>query len=558
MFLPSLKEKGDTPVTFASFGGLDTRPRPSRYTMSFTRGVSSDAYPSVIPQKGRTTVAEIKDISAAAAPEYTGEDINSFTGAANGKFYYNGKKINGSLKTGEAKTIVDFNGNLCIFPDKLYYRYLPDPTDGSISTKLESMEKSVNAANIVFYSSHNSVTGEYTAYLQKSGAGFDIFSPGDSVIISGCTISQNNTCVIGGSKDFAADDAIISVVVKSASSDRLELLMYNKSGGKAVFSNTTDAGTVTVKTGIPDMDNVCVHNNRLWGTAENGEYIYASALGDFTSFNAFRGLGTDSWYSRVGTPGGFTGICSYRSCVVAFKQNCIHHIYGDSPQNYSIPKQTATGCIDGRSIAELGGILYYLSAAGFCAYGGGEPYLIAPQISEEYTACAAGADECKYYAAAYKKDGSCDLLVYDPGHNLWYREASEAFVGFFGYGSDLYGVKSDSVVRLNGGERNGSWEIILNPIDAAAFSHRGICAVWLCADAGIGTRIKVSVAYDSGDFAECANITATGKRVYRIPVRYKSCDSFRLKIEGEGYAVIHGLEIQLYQGGKTYAKQNQI
>ena len=114
------------------------------------------------------------------------------------------------------------------------------------------------------------------------------------------------------------------------------------------------------------MDHICVHNNRLWGTAQNGEYLYASKLGDCLNFNSFQGLGDDSWYGMVGTAGGFTG--NLRPPLPLWrplKRDCIHHIYGDGPQNFSIPKQTMGGCLDSRSIAELGGVLYFLSAAGF-------------------------------------------------------------------------------------------------------------------------------------------------------------------------------------------------
>ena len=110
--------------------------------------------------------------------------------------------------------------------------------------------------------------------------------------------------------------------------------LYTKNGSYGLFKNTTDSNSVTIEISIPDISWACVHNNRLFGTGTNGEYIYASKLGDCFNFNSFRGLADDSWYSEIGTAGEFTGIVSYRTAVVAFKSNYIHHIYGDSPQKF--------------------------------------------------------------------------------------------------------------------------------------------------------------------------------------------------------------------------------
>lgn len=554
MFLPQINERGSGDFALQSFGGLDTRPKAAFGSMKQMLNLSSDAYPAVIPSKKRRLAAAISGISAIAAPEYTDSKLNSFTGVKGTDFYYCGTKINGSLKTSGQKSIADFNGKLCIFPDKMYYNYLPDSDTGELSRKLEDMEKSISAAGISFYSSYNSITGDYTAYLQKSNAGFNIFNSGDSIVISGCSTAANNTCVIGGSHDFADDNAIVSAVVKTVSSDKLELLLYNKNGGKALFKSAQENGAVTVKAYIPDMDHVCVHNNRLWGTSENGEYLYASKLGDCTNFNSFQGLGDDSWYCRIGTAGKFTGICSYRTSVVAFKRNFIHHVYGDAPKNFSVPKQTMTGCIDGRSIAELGGVLYYLSAGGFCAYSGGEPYKIAPQLTEVYVACAAGADENKYYAAAKKSNGACDVLVYDPSRNIWHREDDTEFIGFVRYGGSLYAASDMGVWEFCSSDRCPNWSFTLNPITYNSFLHKAPDSLRLRIDSDSDTEAAVSISHDGGDFIEYTKIKGKGFAVHRIPIRFKKCDSFTIRVEGNGYAVIHGLEATTYQGGKTYEK----
>lgn len=555
MILPPFCAKENKSIQQLRFGGLDLRSKAADHTLSMTENLCADAYPALTPRKPRSRVVSETGICAFCAPEYTGNPISAFTGVKDRHFYYQGTQIGTQTLLEGEKSIVDFNGKLCIFPDKLYYDYLPDPDTGTVTAALKSMEKTLSLSGVTFYTSHNTLTGAYTAYLSKSGADFTQFQPGDSLIISGCTKTQNNTHAIQGRKDYAADTDIISAVVSASEIGRLDLLLFNKYGEYAAFSNTTESGTVTIRLSIPDMNHVCVHNNRLWGTAANGEYIYASKLGDCLNFNSFQGLEDDSWYSMIGTPGSFTGICSYRSSVVAFKRDCIHHVYGDAPQNFSIPKQTMGGCIDGRSIAELGGVLYYLSAAGFFAYNGGEPYPAAPQLdSAAYTACAAGTNGRRYYAAAYKSDGTCDVLAFDPDYAVWYREDNKPFLGFLFYGGSLYAAASDGIWRFQSGSETVSWSLTTQKLTYRTIVQKGIPCLWLRLEADSDTTVTVAVSHDGGEFVTCAKLPPrSGFGVSRIPVRFQKCDSFQIRISGSGHAVLHDLELITYQGGKTYA-----
>lgn len=554
MFLPILDTKGSRTVQMLRFGGLDLRSKASASTLSQSENMSADAYPALTPRKPRKQVVAQTGITAAIAPEYTGEPITAFTGVRNRGFYYQDVRIGTEDLLDGEKSLVDFNGKICIFPDKLYYDYLPDPDTGKVSQSLNSMEKTLSLSGVTFYSSLDEMTGAYTAYLKKSGAGFDTcFSSGDSIVICGCSNSQNNTVVMQSKKDYASENSIVSAVVDRCSADYLYLLLYTKSGAKALFQNTTDAADITIKVSIPDMNHVCVHNNRLWGTAANGEYLYASKLGDCLNFHSFQGLGDDSWYSVIGTPGTFTGIVSYRSAVVAFKHNCIHHVYGDGPQNYAIPKQTAGGCIDSRSIRELHGILYYLSHTGICAYGGGEPYGVSPQLPCTYLSGAAGTDGSRYYLSALQADGRRDLLVYDPEKNLWLREDDTEFLEFLLFGNRLYGVCQDGILAFDAGEEKVSWSFTTQPLTYDTLQHKGVHALRLLLDKDADTNLSVSISHDGGDFLLCGNLPAgEGLKSHRIPIRFQKCDSFRIHIAGQGKAVIHALELSVFQGGKTY------
>lgn len=559
MYLPPVNLSDNKEVQVQNFFGYDQRDKLDDRQFSYMKNMSGDAIPAAAPRKPRLAVASAPSITALCAPQYKSGGLDAFTGVADRHFYYEGTKINNLVLSSGEKSIADFNGKLCIFPDKLYYNYLPDPETGEVVRSLQKMENEVTAAGMSFSASLDDLTGAYDASIQKSGAGFDTqFSAGDSVVISGCTTEKNNSFIADSRAKYAPADAIISAVVEEATRNKLSLRLYHKDGSLALFQKTTEKGSVTVKVYIPDMDHVCVHNNRLWGTAKNGEYLYASKLGDCMNFNSFQGLTDDSWYSAVGTDGGFTGIVSYRSAVVALKRSYIHHVYGDSPQNFSIPKQTFGGTVDGRSVTELGGVLYYLSGSGFCAYAGGEPERISPNIRTRYITCRGGTDGKKYYACATREDNSCDVLVYDPDYHVWHREDDADFVDFLQYNGALYGATANTVYRFGEGEEEVSWCVVSKRFTLDTTQHKGVSCIYLRLDLAEGSTVHIYTSRDDGDFEPAGVVSGDGFLVHRLPVRFGKCDSFRIMLEGTGNAVVHDIEIVNQIGGKNNGINRQI
>lgn len=551
MILPKLYAKENSKAMLKVFSGLDRRDKVSDSALSDMTNMSPKAIPALTAREPRKHIAEVSGTAQICTPEYTGGELNSFTGVCDRYFYYKGTRISGQLSEGE-KSIADFNGKICIFPDKVYYDY----TISGTNDELKSMEKTVTVQNASFRSSVNEMTGEYSAYISASGASFNQrFSIGDSIVISGCQAEENNTKVIDTRHSYAPDGAIVSAIVDSVTATKLNLLLYDKNGKKIGFKNASESGSVTLKISIPDMEHICVHNNRLWGAGTSGEYVYASKLGDCMNFNSFQGLASDSWYASVATGGEFTGICSYRTAVVAFKRNYIHHIYGDSPTNFSMPKQTFGGCIDGKSICETGGVLYYLSQNGFFAYSGGEPYDISPQLNKQYTSCAAGTDGRYYYAAARDKNGNCDVLVYTPETDIWVREDDTPFEAFCTYNGSVYGTADGDMWKLDGGDESFSWCTVSKRFTYDETEHKGLSCMWLRMELKAGTTVRASIAFDNGDFESCAEISGkSGFLVCRVPIRFKKCDSFRIMLDGEGDIVIHDIEITSHNGGKIYGE----
>ncbi len=553
--LPKINSKENKKSYLKGFGGLDRRQIISDFSLSETYNISCDDFPALSPCRESKVIADVESAQAICPPEYAESELTSFTGVKDNKFIYKGEVIEGTLSDGK-KSIADFNGKICIFPDKVFYDYIPDSKTGEISKTLVSMEKSLSVSGAKFYSAQNNITGEYTSYISADKAGFtSSFKTGDSIIISDCSKPENNVVVVESRKDTSSEDAIVSAVIKKITDKRIDLILYKKSGEKAEFSNVTESGKITLKLAIPQMDHICVHNNRLWGTASSGEYIYASKLGDATNFNSFQGLSDDSWYSYVATGGKFTGICSYRTSVVAFKENCIHHVYGDSPRNFSIPKHTKSGCIDGRSICEIGGVLYYLSSRGFYGYQGGEPYHISPVLNREYSFCTGETDGMHYYVSATTDDNVTDFMVYTPDKNIWLKRDNTHFIDMCSYNGRVYGLADNKMLLLNGGEKAENWYASTKAFSYDTFDFKGVYEVFVRAFIKKSASIIVLISYDGEKWTKCGSIDGSNTlSSYRIPIRFKKCDNFKLRLHGKGDAVIHNVEIINYKGGRNYGQ----
>ena len=152
--LPKLSSTESKPKNIKVFSGLDRRDKISDSALTETLNMSSSATPALSTRESRMYIAGADDASEICAPEYTGGELTSFTGVRANKFFYNGTEIEGTLCDGK-KSIADFNGKICIFPDKVYYDYIPDSDTGDISLSLVSMEKSLTVSNSTFRSSYD-------------------------------------------------------------------------------------------------------------------------------------------------------------------------------------------------------------------------------------------------------------------------------------------------------------------------------------------------------------------------------------------------------------------
>lgn len=559
MYQPIYKRaKSNSRIMTAAFKGLNRADAGGEDEFIDMQNLSSDHYPYLSPRKPRTDICTKSNIKYFIAPQLKpGQEITSFTGVAGTEFYYNGVAVPKDsgvtiaavdpTKPETKKCLIDYNGYILIFPDKLYYCYTAQEEH-----KLKHIETGYNNVSLSFSTSGSNNDSTLVNKVTKSG-GWSEFEVGDSLTIE-CGIAENNTVSIDSKYDDVSDNKIMSCVVEAINGNTLQIKCVSRLGVKlAVKSGST---TGSIRKAMPDITRACVCNNRVFGVDAAGEMIYASKLADFKNWNVFEGLSTDSWYAQVGTDGRFTGIVTYNQSVVAFKDNYIHVVYGDKPSNYQVSKQIAKGCIDGGSIAEVGGSLLFLSYDGFYAFTGHAPTMISQKVNQRYSDAAAGTDGSKYYVSA-KSGDLTEFLVYDMQHNVWHKEDDLSAQWFVRYNDGLYAATANKVIRLNAGTEAVDWSAESIKFRDNTTIKRSMNDIYFRVVLEAGSHVDVFARYDDYDWIKYGTLEPNnnGHTVMRVPVRFASADHYQYKLVGHGNAIIECVERKVYAGGYN---QNQF
>lgn len=533
MYEPIVKSSKLKRYMINGFKGLNETESISDNEFAFCENVVG-AYPAVSVRPHMKIYDMVgADAEKTVSLEKDGENY-LFTGIASDesgrKFFYKSSEqsLAGSYTyTLTAESVCRMNGKIFIFPDKVYF------DENAPEKGLCDMTRSVSADSVKF--SFEIADDVITNYI--SGADFDMFRRGESVIISGCSAEENNVY----RSDKAGNDDIISAIIEKIEDGRMYLLCYTASGEDAAFTTVTSSCTISAD--IPDMNRVCCQNNRLWGTAADGTTIYASKPGDPFDFNSFAGISTDSWWGQVASEGEFVGIYPYQNHVYAFKRNCIHEIYGDKPSNFKMPYSVKCGSIDGDSICEIGGVMYFTADDGVYSYNGGVPSKISQKLNISPKASKAAAYESKLFVTI-----DDILYIYDTEYGDWYRLGEYAKSQLYKDENGLFAVSDGMISKWNDGKEAVKWCVQSKEFLRNESEKKGCINLWLKMALSPGACVAVYTSSDGGEFRRWGVIRGDSC-MRRIPVRFRKCDTFAIRLEGVGDCKLYGIEFENYSGG---------
>ncbi|MBO4584241.1 MAG: dockerin type I repeat-containing protein [Clostridia bacterium] len=328
----------------------------------------------------------------------------------------------------------------------------------------------------------------------------------------------------------------------------------------AFASDIPTTNGITVKRVIPDMDFVCEKDNRLWGCSSANNEIYCSVLGDPSNFYRYLGVSGDGWAASLGSPGEFTGCIAYDDSVLFFKEHTLHRVYGNKPANFTVSTEECEGVekTSGRSLAIVGGVLYYNSPRGVQAYYSSFRFVGAPFGGQRFTHASGCAFERKYYFSAYDGAEWC-LFVYDTEKSVWTKESSPGGYAapfwtewdgdlVFCANNALYSVKGESHFFTGTTQDNPEWFAETGDLLSSPYPDKHIHGLKLRYRVPTGGSLAVYIAYDGGGYERVWYDDDTERIIVKdIPFQPERCDYYRVRFVCAG-------AVEIYSVARVYSE----
>lgn len=477
-----------------------------------------------------------------------------------------------SLQNGE-KQLVPFGRRLLIFPDKLYFdtetqeigrldavfiysgtlTATPCTIEGAAITITTTAETPPSSPADGEYwldtSSENKVlklwSGQEQKWVSIPTAYTKISAPGIGKMFrdyDGVNIK------LGNENPDAGDDVVNgnSYIIWGHGDDHIII--------SAFASDIPTSNGIVAKRVIPDMDFVCEKDNRLWGCSSEKNEIYCSVKGDPSNFYRYLGVSGDGWAASQGSPGEFTGCIAYDNSVLFFKEHTLHRVYGNRPANFTVSTEKCEGVekTSARSLAIVGGVLYYNSPRGVQAYYSSFRFVGAPFGGQRFTHASGCAFERKYYFSAYDGAEWC-VFVYDTEKNVWTKETSPGGYAapfwtewdgdlVFCANNALFSVTGDGHFFSGTTQDDPEWYVETGDLLASPAPDKHLHGLQLRYSVPIGGYIKVYVAYDGGDFRRVWVDEDTVRIVAKdVPLEAERCDYLRVKIVCSGDVKLYAM-----------------
>lgn len=595
MKLPALSGVATSRDMVDAFGGYNHNLRIGNGEFYDTKNTTSSYYPLLSPRPKRGLYKEPTDTPITGIIEK-----DNLCYVKGNRFYFNDleiQKLNLDVydDKGEVihRSLISMGAYVIIMPDKKYFNTADIDDCGDIEKKIEPVGKvkfdlckmdgenyevptesianptapdsPVNEQLWIDTSSVPHTLKQYstsqeqwvsipTTYIKITFSGYNSersipFKEGDGVTISGITAEGvtdlNNTMVVWAS----GDDYIVVTGILS----------------KVVDQTIEQEGDFIVAKKMPDMDFVIESKNRLWGCkygVVNGKAvneIYASKLGDFSNWNCFSGISTDSYVISLGSDGVFTGAITHMGYPLFFKENCVHKVYGDTLP-FGVQETACRGVQRGchKSLSIVNEVLYYKSRSAICAYDGSLPVEISSALGDvSYYNASAGTLGNKYYISMADNEDTYHMFVYDTKMGLWHREDNTHASAFCTCRGNLYYIENDGKYSIKSVIGSGdtlitddiNWMAETGIIGVDMPDKKYISRIDVRLSLEVGARVFFYIQYDSmRTWEHLFTMTGTTLKSFPIPIKPKRCDHLRLRIEGIGEAKIFSICKTIEQG----------
>ena len=236
-------------------------------------------------------------------------------------------------------------------------------------------------------------------------------------------------------------------------------------------------------------------------------------------------------------------------------------MYGSYPGNFAIQDTACRGVGKGsaRSLVIVGEVLYYRSRAAVCAYDGSLPVEISAPLGDiSYHDAVAGTVRNKYYISMKDDADIPHLFVYDTMRGLWHREDETAVKCFCTFHGELYYIDAENgVIKtiLGTGEtekRSTPWMAQTGVIGVISPDKKYLSRLDIRLSLDVSSVADIEIEYDSsGTWEHIFTMIGENLRSFSVPIRPRRCDHLRLRIHGQGTAMIYSICKTMEEGSEV-------
>lgn len=457
-------------------------------------------------------------------------------------FYHNGE-IRGNVTEGQ-KHFAAMGDYILIFPDKCWYN---TATDSFGSLEAVWSGSSLTFCNGLLYG----VDAEANTIFCEGVNWSEWFREGDAVTISGCTTNAANN---------------ITEIIRGIDGDKLyfyENVFLLGSGGEY-----TETGSLSIARRVPDLEQVCENESRLWGRC--GNTIYASKPRDIFNWNVYDGLESDAWAVDCASAGRLSGCISFRGFPTFFKEDNIYKVYGSVPSEFEVMGSASLGIPEGsgNSLAIAGETLFFLSRNGVMAYTGGIPQLVSECFgTDRFRDGVAGSDGLKYYISMRNDAGEWWLYVFDTQKGMWHKEDRMRITHFAKHDGNLYALNDQGEIWMLGNIQDApedavSEEEVPFMVEFSDFTEedpnkKGVGKLQIRIELEEDASAQCWIQFDSsGNWLPIGQqMLGSVKQSHILPIAPTRCDHYRIRITGTGECRIFSLARESYSGSEYKSRK---
>lgn len=585
--LPFMRSKNKTSAyDITAFAGVNPSYSRKMNELAHAVNMSSRDYPALSSARGIGISAQ-SELAACGCGYYDKLYTIRHDAADSGKVYIctdNRTTEIGSFTAEEGtvshRTMAFMKDEILIIPDNVIYHtntavaeqgcVKETTTEDSAIAKFQSESKTTDeppSPYNIWYSAYitgNSIVSMTGNYRPSSTSyKFYHFSVSDSFAVGDVITLKMNVKPIDASQD-SAYRAYRQKMADGISLKIKELVTTTHStpaGTKMEYTsiifddNAVDMGgydevfvfDVTVEKGIPNFVDICSLENRMWGVT--ADQICASKLGDSSEWNdfttdAYGTLPSSCFKTEVETDGSFTAIVPYNGSILAFKEDCVHKIYGDQPDEYSVTTVECMGVEAGakETLAVVNGVLYYKGKDGIYAYSGGLPRIISQNLNIDSHSAKYACGDDRYYYVEMSDETRSYIYVYDTLRGIWHVQTISEKLNGMAYTADGVVFVSEYSIFEHSADESPYWSFELT-FGTKEFASKHISQIMARYSLGEDGTFDIQLRNKHSVYPLCKASGSADDGILRVKIPVTCSEDARLIFTGTGSFTLSSLTV---------------